>query len=150
MSPASSRVAKPPAHCLWTKLGALFLVLAALGLPVNGLVNYALLVIATVIVCFGSISRGRLAWFAAVLAVVVCAIGQTFLRAPRIEEGHNIFLVDGPGGALEAGLPHAAFQVMAAEFDARYPPQRRCSPAVYGCWRGDGFPREPSFAREYW
>lgn len=143
MSPASSRAAKPPAHCLGAKLGALFLVLAALGLPVNGLVNYALLVIATVIVCFGSISRRRLAWFAAVLAVVVCAIGQTFLRAPRIEEGHNIFLVDGPGGALEAGLPHAAFQVMAAEFDARYPPQRRCSPAVYGCWRGDGFPREP-------
>src|SRR5437588_7935599 len=82
LSPAGSREAKPPSHCLWAKLGALFLVLAALGLPINDLVNYALLVIATVIVCFGSISRRRLAWYAAVLAVVVCAIGQTFLRAP--------------------------------------------------------------------
>ena len=143
MSVASSREAKPPARGFWVKLGVLILALAALGLPLNDLLRYALLVIATVIVCLGSISRRRLAWLAAVLAVVVCVMAQISLRAPRIEEGHNIFLIDGLGAALEAGLPRGAFQVMAAEFDARYPPERRCSPAVYGCWRGDGFPREP-------
>jgi hypothetical protein len=132
-----------PAECFWAKLGALVLVLAALGLPINDLVRYALLVIATVIVCLGSISRRRLAWLVAVLAVVVCVIAQSFLRAPRIEEGHNVFLIDGASGALEAGLPQGAFHVMAAQFNARYPPEHRCSPAVSGCWRGDGFPREP-------
>ena len=130
-------------RCFWAKLGALVLVLAALGFSVNDLVRYAILVIATVIVCFGTVSRRRGAWLAAVLAVAVCILAQIFLRAPRIEEGHNIFLIDGAGGALEAGLPHAAFQVMAAEFNARYPQERRCNPAVYGCWRGEGFPREP-------
>src|SRR5581483_1390962 len=44
------------------------------------------------------------------------------------------------GAALEAGLPAAAFRLMKAEFDARYPPERRCAPATDGCWRGQGFP----------
>jgi hypothetical protein len=143
LNPATPSEAEAPARGFWAKLGALVLVLAALGLPINDLVRYALLVIATVIICFGTISSRRSAWLAAVLVVLVCVLAQIFLRAPRIEEGHNVFLIDGPGGALEAGLPRAAFQVMAAEFNARYPPEKRCSPAVYGCWRSQAFPQEP-------
>ena len=31
---------------------------------------------------------------------------------------------------------------MAAEFDAKYPPARRCDPKQEGCWRGRAFPRQ--------
>jgi hypothetical protein len=73
----------------------------------------------------------------------LCVLGQIFLPAPRIEEGHNVFLVDRPGGALETGLPADAFRRMLSEFDTRYPPARRCDPAASGCWRGQGFPDRP-------
>jgi hypothetical protein len=70
-------------------------------------------------------------------------LGQVMLAAPRIEEGHNVFLLDRAGGALERGLPPAAFRVMAAQFDARYPPERRCDRAIAHCWRQQGFPDRP-------
>ena len=53
------------------------------------------------------------------------------------------FSIDAPGGALERGLPPAAFQLMAAEFNTRYPPEHRCNPAVDGCWRGEAYPQAP-------
>ena len=46
-------------------------------------------------------------------------------------------------GALarcSAELPADAFRVMAAEFDTRYPLERRCDPRASGCWRSGGFP----------
>jgi len=122
------------------KLAALVLVLAALGLPINDLFSYALLVVAAVVVAVGQMSTRRASWLGAVAAVVLCILGQVLLPAPRIEEGHNVFLLDTPGGALEAGLPPAAFRFMAAEFDARYPRVQRCDPAQDGCWRGQAFP----------
>jgi hypothetical protein len=127
-------------HRHWMKLAALVLVLAALGLPINDLFRYALLVIATVVVAVGQMSTRRASWLGALAAVALCILGQVLLPAPRIEEGHNVFLLDAPGGALEAGLPPPAFRFMAAEFDARYPRARRCDPAQDGCWRGQAFP----------
>ena len=127
----------------WMKAAALTLVVAALGLPVNDLFRYALLVVATVIVVAGTLSARRGPWLAALAAVALCVVGQVSLPAPRIEEGHNVFLLDAPGGALEAGLPAEAFRRMAAEFDAEYPRARRCDPAQDGCWRGQAFPRQP-------
>jgi hypothetical protein len=127
----------------WSRLGALILVLAALGLPINELPRYALLVISAVAIFAGTLTLRRRVWLYAVAAVVACVLGQILLAAPRIEEGHNLFLIDAPGGALEASLPTSAFQFMAEEFNARYPPERRCDPTAAGCWRGDAFPREP-------
>src|SRR5712691_729686 len=125
----------------WAKLAALVLVLAALGLPINDLFRYALLVIATVLIVVGKVTVRGQPWLGAVAAVGMCVLGQIWLAAPRIEEGHNVFLVDqGAGGALEAGLPSAVFRFMAAEFDAKYPPARRCDRTTDGCWRGQGFP----------
>jgi hypothetical protein len=127
----------------WLKLAALILVVAALGLPVNDLFRYALLVIATVLVVAGTVSARVAPWLAALAAVALCVLAQIMFAAPRIEEGHNVFLVDdarGGGGALEAGLPRAAFRLMAAEFDTIYPPARRCDRAQVGCWRGQAFP----------
>ncbi len=125
---------------LWRKLAALLLAIAALGLPINDLYRYALLVLAAVAILAGSVSRDRVAWFIAIAIVALTAFGQTHFPAPRIEEGHNVFIVGGRDSALERGLPAEAFRVMAAEFDARYPPDKRCEPTAFGCWRGQGFP----------
>jgi hypothetical protein len=127
----------------WKKAGALTLVLAALGLPINDLFHYALLVIAAAAICLGTLSHRRRVWLAAAATVGACVLGQLFFAAPRIEEGHNLFLIDAPGGTLEAGLPSSAFQIMAAQFNARYPPEHRCPPAVDGCWRAQAFPSQP-------
>jgi hypothetical protein len=124
----------------WLKLAALVLVVAALGLPINDLFRYALLVVSTVLIVVGSVSTQLGPWLGAVAAVALCVFGQVWLAAPRIEEGHNVFIVDGAGGALEASLPPGAFRLMADEFDAKYPPARRCDLKTDGCWRGQGFP----------
>src|SRR5262249_7686543 len=127
----------------WLKVAALVLVIAALGLPINDLFRYALLVVSVVLIVAGRLSIRFAPWLAAVAFVAICVLGQVLLKAPRIEEGHNVFLVDRPGGALEAGLPAEAFRLMAREFEEKYPPQRRCDPRVDGCWRGQAFPAEP-------
>jgi hypothetical protein len=132
---ADRRAAQP-----WLKLAALVLLIAALGLPVNDLFRYALLVVATVAVVAGTVAARPAPWLGAIAAVALCVLGQIVFPAPRIEEGHNVFLIDRAGGALEAGLPRAAFRSMAAEFDAKYPPARRCAATQDGCWRGQGFP----------
>ena len=124
----------------WYRLAALALVVAGLGLPINDLYRYALLVLAAVPIFVGVVSRRPWAWFAAVAIVAAAVVGQTLLPAPRIEEGHNVFIVDGRGGALQRELPADAFRLMAAEFDARYPPERRCDPREFGCWRSGGLP----------
>jgi hypothetical protein len=127
----------------WLKLAALALVVAGLGLPLNDLFRYAILVIATVLIFTGVITTGLKAWIGAAAVVGLCVLAQIFLAAPRIEEGHNVFVVDGPGGALAAGLPPEVFRFMRAEFDAKYPPERRCDARDFGCWRGEGFPDRP-------
>jgi hypothetical protein len=131
----------PPPHHAWLKLAILVLVVAALGLPINDLVRYAMLTIAAVLIVAGEVTARAPRWLAALAAVGLCVAGQILLMAPRIEEGHNIFIVDGErGSALAAGLPAEVFALMRAEFDAKYPPSRRCDPSVAGCWRGEGFP----------
>src|SRR5262245_727381 len=130
-------------HQPWVKLATPMLVVAALGLPINDLFRYGLLVVATVLVVTGLVSLRLSRWLGALAAVAICVGAQFWLAAPRIEEGHNVFIVDRAGGALEAGLPRDAFRLMAAEFDAAYPPERRCNPAIFGCWRGHGFPDQP-------
>ncbi len=161
------RRAAPPRVQPWLKLAALILVLAALGLPVNDLFRYALLVIATVLVVAGTVAAQLAPWLAALAAVALCVLGQILFAAPRIAEGHNVFLIDDAGdqlsvhsresgnpesgsplargrtespGPLAAGLPRAAFRIMAVEFDTIYPPSRRCAREQVGCWRGQAFP----------
>ena len=82
----------------WLKLAALILVVAALGLPVNDLFRYALLVISTVLVVAGTVAARVAPWLAALAVVGVCVLAQILFPAPRIEEGHNVFLIDDAGG----------------------------------------------------
>ena len=61
MNPTNSSQHQP-----WLKLAALILVIAALGLPINGLFGYAVLVVATVLIVAGSVAAQARPWLAAV------------------------------------------------------------------------------------
>jgi hypothetical protein len=121
----------------WRKLAALLLALAAVGLPVNDVAGYVLLLVATVVIFSGEARASAGAWAAAVAIVAVAIAGQFLLAPPRIEEGHNVFLTS---TALERGLPAEVYRHMAEEFDALYPPAVRCRPGSVGCWQDGGFP----------
>jgi hypothetical protein len=122
------------------KLAVFTLAIAVIGLPINHLFDYALLVIAAVVIAVGRVTTHGRSWLAATFVAVVAIAGQVFLGPPQIDEGHNVFLVDGANNALVAGLPPEAYRLMAEQFDAAYPPQRRCDPRVHGCWQGQGRP----------
>jgi len=110
------------------------LAVAVIGLPLNHLVGYALLALGVVVAFVGDVSVQGRAWrFAGALALVALA-ANAFLAPPRIDEGHNIFLVK-EDSALLKRLPPDVYRIMAAEFDKAYPPERRCNPAESGCWR---------------
>jgi hypothetical protein len=126
-------------HSPWARLAVLLLVVAALGLPIDTLFGYALLLIATVLIFSGQvILRGR-SWLAAAAAVAFAALLPLAL-AP-IAQGLNVFLPGKPGNVLARGLPAEVYRFMTAEFDALYPPAVRCTPTKVGCWIADGLPR---------
>src|SRR5947207_2273252 len=107
------------------KLAVLVLVLIALGLPINNLYVFALLAAGVLVVFTGSIRLGPRRWAGAALLTALVLATHLFLPAPRIEEGHNVFLIDGPGGALENGLPREAFRAMAERSEPGYPAAKR-------------------------
>ena len=125
---------------LWLRIAALALVVAGLGLPINDVFRYALLLLATVPIFVGRVSNRPSLWLTAFGVVTLATAVQLSWPAPRIDEGHNVFVVEGGGGALEQGLPEDAFRQMSAEFEASYPPGRRCDPQEFGCWRGTAPP----------
>jgi hypothetical protein len=129
-----------PAYGGWLKLAALLMAVAAVGLPINHIEIYALLLVAAVVILSGEVRASRLAWSAAVAVVAIAAAGQYLLALPRIDEGHNVFLPGGPTQALEHQLPAEVYRQMAAEFDTLYPPGTRCNPGNAGCWQSEGFP----------
>lgn len=120
------------------------LAVAVIGLPLNHLVGYALLVFLIVVVLVGEVSSRRRAWLLAGALALVAIVANTLLAPPRIDEGHNVFLIK-EDSALVKGLPPDVYRIMAAEFDKAYPPERRCNPAVPGCWRAGQGP-ESAFA----
>jgi hypothetical protein len=81
-------------------------------------------------------STDRRRWIAAVALVAAVVAGHVLWPAPRIEEGHNVFL-PGPAAAQTSGLPADVLRVLAQQFDQRYPPEKRCSDPAKGCWRPD-------------
>jgi hypothetical protein len=127
----------------WRRLAVLALAAAAVGLPINHLFGYALLVISAIFVFSGEVTARRKTWLIAVSVMTVAVAGQILLSPPRVEEGHNVFLGGEGASALKTGLPAEAFGFMAAQFDAQYPPERRCDAKIRGCWRGGGFPDRP-------
>ena len=125
---------------LAAKWAILALVVAVLGLPINQIFPFVIALVAAVIVFFGNpVMRAR-SWFAA-LAVALVAIGGQYLLNPnRIDEGHNVFLVEGRDNALVTGLPPDVYRLMAAEFEKVHPADKRCDAQAEGCWLRGGFP----------
>jgi hypothetical protein len=120
------------------KLAALLIGIALVGLPINGNAVYALLVVMAVLIFSGDMRVQGRAWLTVLAIVVVAVVGQALLTPPRIDEGHNVFL---PASALlQRGLPADVYREAAQEFDAQYPPAKRCDPKEFGCWQGDGSP----------
>jgi hypothetical protein len=117
------------------RLAVVVLAVVAVGLPINDLYAYGLLAIAALVAFTGLVTTRAKRWLAAiVLALAVLAL-HILAPAPRIEEGHNAFLIDKEGGALERGLPREAFAIMKAQFDAAYPPAKRgCREGATECW----------------
>jgi hypothetical protein len=121
----------------WQKLAALVLAVAAVGLPVNQIGCYGLLLLAAVAIFTGEARASARVWAAALIIVAVAFAGQWLLTPPRIDEGHNVFL---PSQTLKRELPAEVYGRLAEEFDAQYPPAKRCSPQADTCWRAQGIP----------
>ncbi len=120
-------------------LATLALAIVAIGLPINDLWNYVLLLIVTVAAFTGRVSADRRNWLAAIGIVAVAIVGQLWLAPPRIDEGHNVFLPGGPG-ILQRDLPADVYRQLLATFDEQYPPAVRCGTGTPGCWQNGGFP----------
>ena len=129
-------------HRVLPKLAVLALVVAALGLPINNVTVFVLLAAAMLMVFTGSIARSGARWLGATALTVLIVCVHVLVPAPRIEEGHNVFLIDGPGSALERGLPREVYRAMAERFDAAYPAERRCTKGDVYCWRTNGIPKQ--------
>ena len=117
------------------KLAVLVLTVAAIGLPVNNLEAYGLLVMACVVIFSGVVRVDARAWIGAGAIVAIAIGGQILLAPPRIDEGHNVFL---PSPALEQGLPGDVYRHLKDEFDKEYPASVRCAPGSTGCWQNGG------------
>lgn len=131
----------------WRRLAVLVLAVAAVGLPVNDLGIYALLLIVAVVVFTGEVSARPRAWAAALVIVAATIAGQWWLSPPRIDEGHNVFLPRADG-VLQRALPPEVYRHMADEFDAVYPPAVRCKPGSSGCWQGSAPERAFAFSAD--
>jgi hypothetical protein len=118
----------------WRRIGVLVLATAALGLPINHVSVYAVLLLVAVIVFTGEVTARSTSWIAALAIAVSAVFGQWLIAPPRIDEGHNVFLPDAQGIWARA-LPDDVYRSMAAQFDAIYPPAVRCQRGTAGCWR---------------
>ena len=124
-----------PAGAGWRRVAALAFAIAIVGVPINHVAPYALLLIVTLVIFTGEVSARASAWFTAAAIAFAAVSGQWLISPPRIEEGHNVFLPGPPDGALQRGLPADVYRHMADEFDAQYPPAVRCLPSLIGCWQ---------------
>jgi hypothetical protein len=123
--------------CGWRRLAALALCIVAIGLPINTISDYALLLILAIAIFSGDLRNGGRAWGAGVAIAALAVLGQALLTPPRIQEGHNVFL---PSPALERGLPKDVYEHLTAAFDAQYPVGKRCKSGEFGCWQDNGRP----------
>ncbi len=124
----------------WPRLAALALAVVAIGLPVNHLSGYALLLIAAVLIFSGRLSLRPGRWLAAAAAVAVAALLPLIIAPAPIAQGSNVFLPNKRGNVFERQMPPEVYRIMKAEFEALYPPSVRCKPNSMGCWQDQGQP----------
>jgi len=131
----------PQRFQLALKLVLLALMIAVIGLPINHLFAYALLVIVVIVLAVARVTARRRSWAIAIVVVLAALIGKAAVDAPRIEEGHNVFLPGGADNALVGGLPADVYRAMATEFDRAYPVATRCDSKTIGCWQASERPK---------
>ena len=119
--------------------GAIALFAAVIGLPINDLFKYGVLLAAVVVVFAGSVSSSAKRWGLAFLLAAVVIAGHFLFPAPRIEEGFNAFFPVVPGG-VQSSLQQDVQLELTAQFNAQYPPEKRCDDPARGCWRPDRSP----------
>lgn len=119
---------------LMLRLGVLVLAVAVLGLPINGLFKYGLLLAITVATFAGVVRMQPMRWLAAVGIAAVVLAAHILMPAPRIDEGFNVFL---PGPRMEKTLPADVAAALTQQFNTLYPPDKRCDDRARGCWRPD-------------
>jgi hypothetical protein len=119
---------------LTLRLAALLLVVANLGLPINELAAYALLVAAALLILTGLPYAEPRRWLAAISLTAAVVAMHLVWPTPRIDEGHNVFL---PGASAAQSLPADVLKVLDAQFARQYPPDKRCADTAKGCWRPD-------------
>ncbi|HWM82981.1 MAG TPA: hypothetical protein VNQ56_13045 [Pseudolabrys sp.] len=130
------------------RLAVLALGVVAVGLPVNDLLTYALLVLTALVAFTGRMVMRRAAWLAALAVVVAAVIARVLLAPAPIEEGHNVFLPEEQASVLSAALPPPVYKAMRAAFDAQYPVAKRCHAEQVGCWRASRIAGPYAFAAD--
>ena len=123
------------------KLVVLALMIAVIGLPINHLFTYALLVISVIVLAVARLTARRRSWAIAMVIVVAAFVGKAAVDVSRIEEGHNVFLPGGADNALVDGLPADVYRAMVTEFDRAYPTASRCDAKTIGCWQASERPK---------
>ena len=137
---STAEPARPATRNVWLRLAALVLAVVALGMPINSLLPYAVLLIAAVLILRGRISARPARWLAAAAAVAAAALLPPLIAPAPIQQGANVFLPTKPGNVFERQMPGDVYRFMKAEFDALYPPSVRCKPSFEGCWQDAGQP----------
>src|SRR5580704_11964080 len=128
-----------------SKIAVLAIIVVTIGLPINDRFDYAILVAAAVVVFVGATKSMSSRWLAAAGLAALIAAAHVLLPAPRIEEGHNVFLprLD---AAKTSGLPREVYDFLDKAFAAQYPPEKRCNDQSRGCWRPDRSAAQDRFA----
>ena len=144
--PATSR----QSEAVLLKLCVLALIAIALGRPINHLASYGLLAVSLVVVLTGAVRLSGARFATAALIALAAAAVHTFLPPSHIEEGHNVFLIDEPGSALERGLPREAYRRWRRASMRPTRRRTRCRAGTLGCWRPGGHPGPPVCVRGRW
>jgi len=127
----------------FARRAALVLLAAAvLGMPVNDLVRYLLLLALAVAAFAGTVTADPRRWLGAIALAAIVVAGHLLFPAPRIEEGFNVFLPSAPGAA--SPLPADVQRAFQGQFDAQYPPGTICGASP--CPRFERGGAEPPFA----
>lgn len=111
-------------------------ILLALGTPILSLWKLCFLLGATLILITGTIRLQASRILYTVLTVILLISTKSFLPAPEIEEGNNLFLpVDGLRTKTPDILPPLISSFLTDVFYKQYPPENWCSPKTNYCWR---------------
>ncbi len=105
-------------------------ILVQLGLPILDLWKMILLLGSWLALACCDLRLNKRRIFLSIAVVILVIAIKNFLPNASINEGHNIFLYTGDGGALQRGLPPEIFKEWRQAFEKQYPPEQ-CPDATW-------------------